>query len=358
MRNKKDIEELQNYLQTTEEETINFDEESIAAEYQKKGNNNQSLSVKILSIFGGILASIAFLGFLILAGLYDSEIGLMIFGILFITGSTVLNRIYDKTIIDTISVSSFIIGFILLCLGLVQLKTDENMICLIFIIIALSSLAIVQNYIFSFISVMVINGSILVMITSNHNYYLIHFYIAILAIILTYFFLKEARIIKISKALSKLYDPMKIGFIFSFLSALAILRKKEFLSISSDYIWTSSIVIIISIVYLLSFILRILNISTVKDKALLYIFTVLTLALTVLLPGISGAALIILLGFLVNYKTGLVIGIISFLYFISQYYYDLNFTLLTKSILLFSSGILFLLFYFFTHKKLTTNEKI
>ena len=60
----------------------------------------------------------------------------------------------------------------------------------------------------------------------------------------------------------------------------------------------------------------------------------------------------------VNYKTGLVIGIISFIYFISQYYYDLNFTLLTKSIILFSSGIVFILFYLFTNKKLNTNEKI
>ena len=46
------------------------------------------------------------------------------------------------------------------------------------------------------------------------------------------------------------------------------------------------------------------------------------------------------------------------IYFISQYYYDLNFTLLTKSILLFSSGVLFLLLYLFTHKNLTQNEKI
>jgi hypothetical protein len=34
----------------------------------------------------------------------------------------------------------------------------------------------------------------------------------------------------------------------------------------------------------------------------------------------------------------------------------LNLTLLTKSILMFSSGILFIIIYLFTHKKLTTHE--
>jgi len=79
---------------------------------------------------------------------------------------------------------------------------------------------------------------------------------------------------------------------------------------------------------------------------------------TIFSPSISGAMIIVLLSFLVNYKTGLAIGIISLIYFISQYYYDLNFTLLTKSIILFSSGIVFLLFYLFTTKKLNSNEKI
>lgn len=360
MRNKKDIEELIEYLQTTEENTITFDEDSIIADYEKKSNNNQSLPIKILSVFGGILANISFLGFLFFTGLYNSEIGLLIFGGLCIIGAIILNKHYDKIIIDTISVSMFIVGFILLGFGLDRLHLDlpENSIFVIFIIIAFCSLLIVQNYILSFISVLIINGSILALISLSHNYFLIHIYTAVLAVVITYFFIKEAKIITINKTVSKLYNPIKIGLLFSFLSSLVILCKKDMLEISFDYIWTSSIIIILSILYLLSFLFKILNIKTVKDKAIIYVFTTITLSLTALSPGISGAFLIILLSFLVNYKPGLILGTLAFIYFISQYYYDLNFTLLTKSLLLFSSGILFLTFYLFTHKKLTTNEKI
>lgn len=171
---------------------------------------------------------------------------------------------------------------------------------------------------------------------------------------------KEAKIITTNKILSKLYNPVRIGLIFSFVAGLAFLGKKGlgFFPISPNYIWLSSVIIIPVIIYLISLLFNILNITKIQHKTVIYIFAVLAFLPTVFSPAISGAILIILLSFFVNYKTGLVLGIIAFIYFISQYYYDLNFTLLTKSILLFSSGVIFIALYLFTHKKLTTNEKI
>lgn len=357
MRNKDDIKELLEYFQNTEENLLNFDEEAIISDYQKN-NDNQSLSIKILSVFGGILASLAFLGFLFIAGLYDSNMGLLIFGGIFIAGSIWLNKEYDRIVIDTISVSSFIIGFILLGFGCEQLEINENSISIIFIIVALVSLSIVQNYILSFVSVLIINASILTLIISNNTYNLIHLYVSVLALTMTYIFLKEAKLITTNKAFSKLYNPVRIGLIFSFISALVFLGKKGLLPVTPDYIWLSTIIIVSAIIYLLSYLFDVLNITKIQHKAGIYILSVLLLFPTALSPAISGAILIILLSFMVNYKTGLAIGIISFIYFISQYYYDLNFTLLTKSILLFLSGILFIGLYLFTHKKLTSNEKV
>ena len=304
------------------------------------------------------MASLAFLGFLLIAGLYNSDVGLVVFGGIFIAGSIWINKEYDKTIIDTVSVSSFIIGFILIGFGYGQLKINENVISITFIVIAFGSLSIVQNYILSFISILIISGSVLTLIISNKGYDLIHIYVSSLAFAVTYIFLKEAAIIKTSKALSKLYNPLRIGLIFSFLSGLVFLGKKGILPVSIDYIWLSSIVIISVIVYLISTLFNTLNITESQHKIGIYILTILTLLLTALSPAISGTILIILLSFLVNYKAGYVIGIISFIYFISQFYYDLNFTLLTKSILLFSTGILSIALYLFIHKKLAANEKV
>ncbi len=357
MRNKENIKELLDYLQTAEDKELQFDEDAIVTAYHKN-SDNQSMTIKILSVFGGLLASLAFLGFLFIAGLYNSELGLLIFGTLCIAGAIWINKEYDKIIIYTLSVSSFIIGFILYGFGLEKLQMTENTISLVFILIALLSLSLVQNYILSFVSVLIINGSILTLIILNKGYNLIHIYVSALSLIATYFFLKEAKIITASKALSKLYNPLRIGLIFSFLSGLIMLGKKGILPVSPDYIWLSSVIIISTIIYLLSNLFEILNITKIGHKISIYVFSILLLLPTVLSPAISGAILAILLSFMVNYKTGLVIGVIAFIYFLSQYYYDLNFTLLTKSILLFSSGVLFIVLYLFTHKKLTSNEKI
>lgn len=355
MRNKDDIKEFLDYFQNTENKPLKFDEEAIIADYQNN-DGNQSLVIKILSVFGGILASLAFLGFLFIAGLYNSDVALLVFGGIFIGGSIWINKEYDNIIIDTVSVSAFIIGFILLGLGSGQLRMSENIIIIMFIIIAFGSLTIVQNYMLSFISVLIIIESILTLIILNEGYDLIHIYVSGLALILTYIFLNEAKIITNKKVLSKLYNPVKTGMIFSFLSGLVILGKKGFLPLTADYIWLSSIVMISIIVYLISKLYNIINITEPRHKIGIYVITVLILLPTALSPAISGAILIILFSFLVNYKTGLVLGIISFIYFISQYYYDLNFTLLTKSILLFSTGVLFIILYLFTYKKLTLNE--
>ena len=94
------------------------DENAIYEEYTTQGENKSSLAIKVLSIFGGFLATLSFLGFLAIAGLYNSEFGLLIFGIGFIISAIWLNKAYDKLIIDTFSISIYVIGFALLSFGL------------------------------------------------------------------------------------------------------------------------------------------------------------------------------------------------------------------------------------------------
>jgi len=358
MKNKEEIKEILDYLQTTEEKTLNFDSEAIAAAYQKN-DGAQSLAIKILSVFGGILASFAFVGFIFLARLEDSEIGMLVMGCVFLVSAVFINKKSNKIIFDTVSVSFFIIGFILIGFSLYEFRIDSNIICILFAVIACVSMIVAQNYILSFVSILIINGSILTLILSNKNYDLIHIYVSVFALILTYFYLKEAKIITSNKILSKLYSPIKTGLAFSFIMGFSFLGiKNGVFPMSPDYIWLSSAIIILTIIYLLYTLFEVLKITKMQHKIAIYIFAALTLLPTIFSPAISGAILLILLCFLVNYKTGFILGIISFIYFISQYYYDLNFTLLTKSILLFSSGVLFIILYLFTHKKITANEKI
>ncbi len=351
MNSEEDIKELIQTIQLSEGGDFKNNESAILDEYKKQNANTSSLAIKILSIIGGFLATIAFLVFLFIAGFYDSEIGLLFFGIGFIVTAIWLNKIYDKLIVDTVSISIYVIGFFLLGFGLSQQHVNEDVITISFLLIAVCSLIITQTYILSFISVLIVSASLLTLMLSHSFDDLIHLYNTAITLILTYFIFCEAKIITTSKKLSKLYSPIRIGLIISLLFGLGILGKNWLFSVSENYIWVSSISLFFILIYLVHRIIGLLEIKHLKNKILIYTLSVLILSSTVFAPAILGATLIILLCYLVNYKTGLTIGLIALIYFVSQYYYDLNFTLLTKSIILFSSGILFLAFYLFTNKK-------
>jgi len=357
MHKEKNISALLGRLKNNLKDNFSFDEKEIIKEYAHKKDNQSSLVIKVLSIFGGFLATLFFVAFILMLGIYDSEIGLIILGSILIVSAIWLNKSYNKLIMDTFSISMYAIGFVLLGFGF-DTGIDENIISLLFILIAATTLFITQNYIISFISVLIINGGFLTLINLNDVYNAAHIYIAFNTFLLLYWMLNEAKIITSGKKISKLYNPVRIGLMVSLLFGFIIIGNKHIIPELQNYRWISSIIQMIAVLYLVHKILDILNIDSLNQRIYAFSLSILILASTLFSPAITGAIMILLLSFLVNYKTGFALGIVYLAYFVSQYYYDLSFTLLTKSIILFSTGIVFLLFYLITRKKLHVDEKI
>lgn len=352
MKQAHEITNILEHLQATEGDTLSIEKEAILAEYQKLNANKSGIAIKVLTILGGFLATLTFIAFLVVAGLYNSEMGLAITGFIFIAGAVGISKAYDILIFDAIAVTAFATGLFILSYGLEGVGVNEKIVCIILIIIAIATLAIVQNYILAFLAVLTVNGSVIALIWLNNNYGLLHIYIAVIVIVLTLFMLDEAGLITGGKKIARLYNPIRLGLIINLLAAYVIVSSRSLLLFSIHFNLVSSVTAVIGILYILPRIVKLLNIQHTGSKAGIYIATALVLLPTLYAPAIPGALLITVLCFWVNYKTGLVIGIIALIYFITRYYYDLQFTLLTKSILLFSSGILFILFYLLTHKKL------
>ncbi|TYB78856.1 DUF4401 domain-containing protein [Bizionia myxarmorum] len=350
--------DLLQHISAMEGDAFTFDEQAILKEYEHQNNNKSNLAIKLLSIFGGILAMLAFLGFFLITGIYDSEMGLLIFGIIFIAAAFFLDKAFNRLVTDTFSISLYIIGLVLFGFGLSEMGIHENSILIIIAVMALGSLFITQSYVLSFISIMVFNGCLISLILFNSYYHLIHLYIAGNTVLLTYVFLNEAKIISWHKIASKLYNPIRIGLIFALLAGLMAIGKRYLIPLSPGDFWLSSIIMILAVLFIVHHIIEINNVTALKSKIFIYSISCLILLLTLYAPAISGALIIILLSFLVNYKTGFVIGIVAFIYFVSQYYYDLSFTLLTKSLILIATGILFLAFYIFITKKISAHEKV
>lgn len=350
MKSQNKRQEVQEYFQNIADVPVTFDENQLEEAY-KNSTENQSLAIKILTIFGGVMSSLSFMGFLFIAGLYGTSGGLVLFGSLFLIGSLLLTKEFDRVITRTVCVSLYLMSFILLGMGLDKMHISEDMTGVLFIAISLATMAFVQQYILAFVAVLVFNGSIMFLIYSNKLLLGVELYVSFLAIGILSLMLLEAKVLRINKLISRLYEPVKTGLLLSLIGSLFILGVKHLFPEFVQFVWIPSVVFIASIAFLIS---RLLINWQIEKQSINGILAIVTLALlpTIFSPAISGSLLIILLCFQVNYKTGFAIGILACIYFIGQYYYDLNFTLLTKSILLFSSGLLLILLYFLVRKKL------
>jgi len=356
------ISKLINQFKETEGESFTINEQAIIAETVEQAANKTTVSITVLSILGGAFASLAFIAFLLVAGLYDSEEGLLFFGLLLIGGSVWLNKVHNKIIIDTVSVSAFIAGFCMVGFSLTEMDIDERMVCLILMVSAMSILAINQSFLLSLLSFGIVFGSVIILLyISNIQYVSIYIYLALLAALLTFISVHESAIITQIRKFSKLYQPLYLALVCTLIVSFetVVLQNRYYEEGYINYAWILSAVSILAIIYTLT---KILRLYSIKDnnlqKGIIYAAALIMLSPTFYAPAISCGLLIILISYLVNNKVTLAMGVVSFIYSIIQFYYNLGFTLLHKSIILFVTGVLFLLAYILFTNKVKSDEKI
>ncbi|HOY11916.1 MAG TPA: DUF4401 domain-containing protein [Saprospiraceae bacterium] len=358
MDNEIKLSEILSQIALTEGSNFQYEESAMLAEKEHRASNQSSLSIKILSIIGGFLATLTFLGFLAITGIYDSKISMVILGILFIGGAIFINLKTDHLLLDTISISIFAAGLALLVFGLSEMGLGEVVLSLIVMLISVLTMYSTKSYMLSFLSFAAISIAFITILMTFDNFNLVHIYLALYTFLLCYWCLNESKIISLHPKLNTLYNPIRIGLIIALFSGLIFIGARGIIGIQFNFIWLSSIVNAAALIYVVREICIVLEVQSQKTKLYVYALSSLTIIITFYSPAISGSILVMLLCFLVNYKTGFGITIIGLLYFISQYYYDLNLSLLTKSLLLFFSGIVFIAFYLFTNYMLKGNEKI
>lgn len=363
MNKKTAVSELIHQFKETEGESLVLNEQAVVAETAEAAENKTTVSITILSILGGFFATLAFIGFLLLTGVYDSEAALLIFGLGLIGASVALNKAYNKVIVDTVSVSAFMAGFCMFGIALMQMKTDEKHVCLIFLFAAIVILVVNRSFLLSFLSFGIIFGSLICLIyLSSVLYVVMYIYLSLLAVVLTVMSVKESFIITRVRKFSRLYQPLHLALVCALIASFQSGITQDYYYYSEDYVnysWVLSCTSILAIVYTLT---KILPLYAIKDnnlqKGFVYAGAVVLLLPTLYAPAISCGLLILVLSYLVNNKVTLAMGIVSFIYSIILFYYNLGYTLLNKSIILFVTGVLFLGAYVLFVNQIKSDEKI
>lgn len=340
-------------IKSREDASLLIDENKLMQELNQT-ENDESLSVKILSIFGGLAASSAFVSFLFAVRWVENAISSILLGIVFWLLSILLIEKYNKTILYTIIASMFFVGLLLLGIGLDKWHINDNLFYGCFMLIGVVSIILTQNSLLVFCSVLLVTGNVFALLLNNQYYQLVPFYTSIVAVLVTYFYLNESKIISISNKINKRYLSVLAALLVSYLVLLGSITIRQLFPVLLEYKFVVSIVHVCCILFVIFSIQKFLNFKPTK---VIYFALGMLVIPSFFVPAVSGALLLILIGFYINHKATVVLGIITGIYFMAQFYYDLNYTLLTKSIALMLSGAIFCFAYFLIHHKQSSDEK-
>ena len=311
-----------------------------------------NLTIQVVSTIGGILTAIFFLGFLVLANIIRSETSSMILGSLLIIATLTMSRIIIRPFLDAMNITLYIAGCALVSFGI-----SSNTHFLFFVLIGISVLTffLSKGFILPFLSVILFNISVF----GEGGYIFSSFYplqIAVIPILGIYLFTTSVET-KLFQSIGYpfKYKPLHLGLFVSALVSLSGLSLNWLISETNSWI-TSCILSVFIWLGLLLMVQRIMQVMKIEDSVHqvgIYVLCLIICLPTVFAPYLSGSLLLILICFHYGYKTECATAILFFIYAVSKYYYDLNTSLLIKSITLIFIGIAFIAaWYFFTQKRI------
>ena len=156
------------------------------------------------------------------------------------------------------------------------------------------------------------------------------------------------------------YKPFHFGLFISGIVSLGGLSINYLISETNSWLVSCilSVCIWIGILIMVQRIMQVMKVDHPVNQIGIYILCIVICLPTVFAPYLSGSLLLILICFHYGYKAECAASLLLFIYAVSKYYYDLNLSLLTKSITLFFIGIACIAaWYFFTQKR-TRHEKV
>lgn len=343
-------------IREEEGEDFIYDRAKINEDTQQQTPPLVNLPVKLLTMLGGILASLFLLGFLLVSGLYDSPTGMLVAGLLLLVGSVVLIRLRKDVLLQTSCVSFHIIGYLLFSVGFSGIFQSETALYSLLALLALGIFFAAANPILTFLAVLVVNGSLAAILLDHGAFNLMHGYIGIAAWLLTYVSLREAAFISMGAWFGRTYGPARMGLAVTLVAALVLLVHQKLLSFGITHYWLSGLILAVAVLFVVSRVMRQAGLASGKQQLLVYACCGLVLAPTVLSPAVPGALLVMLTSFYIGHKTSFALGVLALIYFVILYYYDLQFTLLQKSGILVLSGTLFIGGYLLLQKHLKSYE--
>ena len=309
---------------------------------------NSPWYVKTLLAFTGWLAALFVLGFLATAlhGLLDNKIALMIFGIFMIGLAYTIFKKEVNDFVEHLGLAISVAGQILIYIAMVELLRESSLSLWLTLMLFQVFLALnIPHYIHRFFSAFIATyASLFVLALLGMPYALTPLFMLIIA----YIWLNEFHFKEREKMQAIGYG---ILLAFLYMQSVRMSQHTPFLwSYNEGFVelwfpsWLGALLSGVIFGFVLMHIVKQYQ-KTLhnKLKITLLLAVILLVLATLKIPTLLVSIFILILGFNHSNRVFLAVGVASFLFSISSYYYFLNITLLEKAGHLFIFGLLLLL---------------
>ena len=323
--------------------------------------------INLLAFIGGIVSNACFMLFVFLTTQFESEFSFLFVAIVLLAITYLIDKKYNSEILKTFITTTFLAGISCLITFLILLKISTIIIYLTIILINIFTIYQIKSTLIKFIAAftaIITFNFFIVKLFGTISFPFIHL---LWVIALIYMYLTEASWFY-ERKLTNNYQPILIAIQFAILCfykmQITYYDYSYYIDkpIANILIPTKYIFLTIDIIYY--FIFTWIIYSTLKNKIKAKLKNIILLFIPLIAFGcIAYYDINLLLGLLYitiayKYKDVLFLigSIVFFILFLGYFYYDLNTTLLNKSLLLMLTGVIFLSL-FFIIKYLTKNEK-
>lgn len=338
---------------------IRFEEKAILDEYAANERFVGNRALRIFIVIGTFLASTLAFSTVLAMGFYDSPAAMMIIGLAAIGFGLRIHRQRISDVAETFSLTLIFMGFACIPMALPDWNKFIDLNCLILMTLAAGCFIFSRRQLLSFLSVISFLSLFGLWITSKGEPLLLPGFSLVMLCLMVTLSLQEGKWISSYRKFSIHYLPVTLAL------TIAQIAVHYLFTVTTAPVLTEnqpvkllyfSIPNIVFCLYVLHSFSREIGIVNVKQKSLLLGVIAVILLLTLYTPTISISLCLAVLNFRNRYYTGLIVSAISLVIAIGLYYYDMHFTLLTKSILLMTSGAVILGGFLFIHQSGKAHE--
>lgn len=332
------------------------DQNKLLEGYETERQEEHSLAMQALNLFGGLLAVLALIGFFFVADLIGSKASFYSFGVILLGGAFFMDRSATAAFLQAVVVALVTTGSIFTLVGVGESFHYDQTVAVAAFFLSVAVLVFFKNQIVAFLATLGACISLLVWLTLFQEMLMIHLYVGLVGLVSFLLVVREHDFVSQGGGLTRKFTSIRLGLIGGLLvGSLYVGNRYWWIGEQSPFVGYAALIIIpLLLVFSWRELQRIKEGDASKTGYLIGVGIL--LLPTLLAPAAAPALLILLLSFGTGYRLGTGIGAIALIYFLGQYYYDLNLTLLTKSYVLIASGALLLVAYKWLQPKISAHE--